>query len=177
MVRFLLCIASICGALVYWASNSNAEETVLPHGAAPPAIASGHFPDRVHELIRRNWNAVEASKMAKILGALAENVEAMAKSMGLPPAAAIPPEMKALGEISLSNRRNRHFSPYDQLLDLLEMAPSASAALTSGGKSPFSIPKTGNFEAQVPNPLRHGLVVLLRGRRAPGGRRLTAWLR
>ena len=143
MSRFLLCFASICGVLVYWAGGSNAEETVLPHGAAPPAIAIGHFPDRVHEFVWRNWNAVDASKMAKILDTSVENVETIAKSMGLPPAAAIPPEMRVRGYITLI-RRNWHLLPYDQLLDLLEMTPEQLAFTLR--EDDFLFQKLGNLK-------------------------------
>ena len=50
----------------------------------------------------------------------------MAESMGLPPAAEIPPEMKARGYITLI-RRNWHLLPYDQLLELLGMTPEQLA--------------------------------------------------
>ena len=95
-------------------------------GDAPAPIVSRHFPDRVHEFVWRNWNAVEPAKLAKILGTSVENVTAMAESMGLPPAAAIPPEMKTRGYITLI-RRNWHLLPYDQLLELVEMTPERLA--------------------------------------------------
>ena len=87
---------------------------------------SRHFPDRVHEFVWRNWNVVEPAKLAKILGASVEDVTALAESMGLPPAATIPPEMKTRGYITLI-RRNWHLLPYDQLLELLEMTPERLA--------------------------------------------------
>jgi hypothetical protein len=105
---------------------SLAAETVLPEGSAPQPIVSRWFPDRVHEFVWRNWNVVEPAKVAKILGTPVENVTALAESMGLPPAAAIPPEMKTRGYITLI-RRNWHLLPYDQLLDLVEMTPERLA--------------------------------------------------
>ncbi len=107
------CVFLSCGA-----GHGLAAEIVLPMGSAPAPIASRHFPDRVHEFVWRNWNAVAPSKLAKILGASAEEVAALAESMGLPPATAIPPEMKTRGYITLI-RRNWHLLPYDQLLTLL----------------------------------------------------------
>ncbi len=99
-----------------------AAKVVLPEGAAPAAIASRHFPDRVHEFVWRNWNLVSTAKIAKVLGASEQNVLEMAASMGLPPAAAIPPEIKTRGYISII-RRNWHLLPYEQLLELIEMTP------------------------------------------------------
>jgi hypothetical protein len=87
---------------------------------------SRHFPDRLHEFVWRNWNAVEPAKLAKILGTSADNVNAVAESMGLPPAATIPPEMKTRGYVTLI-RRNWHLLPYEQLLELLEMTPEQLA--------------------------------------------------
>ena len=99
-----------------------ASEAVLPEGSAPPPIVSRYFPDRVHEFVWRNWNAVEPAKLAKILGARVEEVAAIANSMGLPPAAEVPPEMRTRGYYTLI-KRNWHLLPYEQLLELLEMTP------------------------------------------------------
>ncbi len=126
MAKCALCTAWICGFLVGGPGHAVAAETVLPEGSAPAAIVSRHFPDRVHAFVWRNWNAVEPSKLAKILGTSVDNVRALAASMGLPPAATIPPEMKTRGYITLI-RRNWHLLPYDQLLELLEMTPERLA--------------------------------------------------
>jgi len=101
-------------------------EAVLPEGNAPSPIVSRHFPDRVHEFVWRNWNAVAPAKLAKVLGASAEDVTALAESMGLPPAAVTPPEMRSRGYITLI-RRNWHLLPYGQLLELVEMTPERLA--------------------------------------------------
>ncbi len=119
-------IALTCILLLSGTGSSSAEESVLPQGDSRPAIISGHFPDRLHEFIWRNWNVVEPAKLASILGTSAENVSALAGSMGLPPAAAIPPEMKTRGYITLI-RRNWHLLPYEQLLELVEMTPERLA--------------------------------------------------
>ena len=103
-------------------NRGSAAEVTLPQGTAPAPIASGHFPDRVYEFVWRNWNVVEPAELAKILGTSVENVDALAASMGLPPATMIPPEMKTRGYITLI-RRNWHLLPYDQLLELVGMTP------------------------------------------------------
>src|SRR5262249_12235977 len=80
----LLHIVGVCVVVLRWSGIGFAGETVLPRGKAPPAIVSGHFPDRVHEFVWRNWNAVEPAKLAKILRASVEQVTAIAESLGLP---------------------------------------------------------------------------------------------
>jgi hypothetical protein len=87
---------------------------------------SRYFPDRVHEFVWRNWSVVEPARLAAILKTSAENVLALAGSMGLPPAGNIPPEMRTRGYITLI-RRNWHLLPYEQLLELLEMKPAQLA--------------------------------------------------
>ncbi len=115
------CVFLFCGL-----GASRAAETVLPLGSNPPALRAGHFPDRLHEFIWRNWNLVAPAEMAKLLGASTADVEALAASLGLPPAAAPPPEMKTRGYITLV-RRNWHLLPYEQLLELLGMTPQKLA--------------------------------------------------
>jgi hypothetical protein len=124
--KLLISVAWLAVVFLGSGGRVRAEEAILPQGSAPAALASRHFPDRVHEFVWRNWNAVERSKLAKILGCSVDQVDAMAASMGLPPAAAIPPEMRTRGYISLI-RRNWHLLPYEQLLELLEMTPERLA--------------------------------------------------
>ena len=74
------------------------------------------------------------------------NVAAMAESMGLPPAAAVPAEQKSRGYITLI-RRNWHLLPYDQLLELVEMTPEQLAFALR--EDDFLWVKLGMSEAQV----------------------------
>ena len=113
--RTTLLSVSVCCLMTCGDSSA---EVVLPEGSGRPALTADYFPDRVHEFVWRNWNVVDPAKVAKVLGTSAENVTAMAASMGLPPAAAIPPEMKTRGYLSVL-RRNWHLLPYSQLLELL----------------------------------------------------------
>ncbi|MBN2309958.1 MAG: hypothetical protein JXR94_13370 [Candidatus Hydrogenedentes bacterium] len=99
---------------------------ILPHGDAPAPIVSRHFPDRVHEFVWRNWAAVEPAKLSAILGASADDVAALAESMGLPREPAVCPELTERGYATLI-RRNWHLLPYAQLLDLVEMTPERLA--------------------------------------------------
>ena len=98
----------------------------LPVGSAPAPVATPHFPSRVHAFVWRNWQVVDPGKMAEVLGTSAENVRALAESMGLPGTASVPPAMKTRGYITLI-RRNWHLLPYEQLLSLVEMSPEQLA--------------------------------------------------
>lgn len=89
-------------------------------------MTSPHFPDRLHDFVWRNWNAVAPAKLAKIVGATEQDIVALAVSMGLARAATIAPEQRERGYITLI-RRNWHLLPYDQLLELLEMTPERLA--------------------------------------------------
>jgi len=126
MSRVLFYVRWTCLALFCWAGPSLAQDPVLPHGDARPPIVSHHFPDRVHEFVWRNWNAVEPAKLAKMLGASVQDITALAVSMGLPSTPVVPPEMRERGYITLI-RRNWHLLPYPQLLELLEMTPERLA--------------------------------------------------
>ena len=125
--RFCFCVMWTGIVLFGWTGDSSAQQTVLPQGNARASIVSRHFPDRVHEFVFRNWNAVEPAKLAKILGASVRDVTALAESMGLPPAVAVPPAMRERGYGTLI-RRNWHLLPYEQLLQLVEMTPERLTA-------------------------------------------------
>jgi hypothetical protein len=116
----------ICIVFFCWTNDSSSQDAVLPEGEARPSLVSRHFPDRVHEFVWRNWNAVEPAKLAKILGASVQDITTLATSMGLPADARVPPEQKERGYITLI-RRNWHLLPYEQLLELLEWTPERLA--------------------------------------------------
>ena len=122
MSKHISWILWTCVGLLLLLARASAEESILPTGDAPPPIVSRHFPNRTHEFVWRNWNAVEPAKIAKILGASEQDVIALAESMGLPPVAVVPPGMMERGYVTLI-RRNWHLLPYEQLLELLEMTP------------------------------------------------------
>jgi len=94
----------------------------LPEGNAPAALEFSHFPDRQHAFIWRNWNLVEPSRLAKVLGTSEQNVTALAASMGLPAAEPVSPYWRSRGYITII-RRDWHLLPYDQLLELLDWSP------------------------------------------------------
>ena len=115
-------------ALFLLASGSAgaAQESVFPEGPSPEPLVSPYFPDRVHEFVWRNWNAVAPSKLARIVQASEAEINAMAASMGLPCPADVSPEMLTRGYATLI-RRNWHLLPYEQLLELVEMTPERLA--------------------------------------------------
>jgi hypothetical protein len=147
-MRFALLIAGcLCGAAasLAWADTS------LPMGSAPKALDSPHFPDRMHAFIWRNWTVVEPERIAKVLGTTAENVRAVATSMGLPSRPSIPAEMKTRGYITVL-KRNWHLLPYDQLLVLLGM--SAEQLAHSLREDDFLIAKLGSLKPAC-EPLKY----------------------
>ena len=126
MTRFPLCTVCACILLLGGAGAGATEDTVLPRGKTGPALVAPHFPDRVHEFVFRNWNVIEPAKMAAIVNASVQDVTAMAASMGLPPATAVPAVMRQRGYVTLI-RRNWHLLPYEQLLQVVEMTPERLA--------------------------------------------------
>jgi len=108
--------------LLSWPGNVSAADATLPQGDAKPALVSGHFPDRVHEFVWRNWMAVPPEKIAQILGTSVQDIAAVAESMGLQPDVTVSPEIRERGYVTLI-RRNWHLLPYEQLLELLDMTP------------------------------------------------------
>lgn len=125
IVKF--CVSS--GFFILFASSVGlAQHTELPHGNAPPAIFLGHFPDRVHEFVWKNWNTIEPAKLAKVVGANTEDMIQIAESIGLPAYTPAATDFKQRGYSTII-RRNWHLLPYEQLLELLDMAPERLAAI------------------------------------------------
>ncbi len=87
-------------------------------GEAKAALDFPYFPSRMHAFIWRNWTSVSIGKMALVLGTTKENVNNVAKSMGLPDYTDPSPYMQDRGYIT-TLRRNWHLLPNDQLLVLL----------------------------------------------------------
>lgn len=102
--------------------------SILTMGRAPPADMLAHFPDRMHAFIWRNWHAVEPGRIAEVLGTSVDNITAVADSMGLPPAIAIPAEQKTRGYFWMTMcRRNWHVVSAGQLAALLSTTPDELA--------------------------------------------------
>ena len=63
-------LTALMGAILSCSiTQGSVGEVGLPEGSAPAPIVAYYFPDRVHEFVWRNWNAVDTSKMAGILSA------------------------------------------------------------------------------------------------------------
>lgn len=126
-------------------------DVVLPAGSAPKPVETPHFPDRVHAFVWRNWSLVAPERMADLLGTAVDDVTAMAASMGLPPAAPIPPDQKVRGYITVL-KRNWHLLPYEQLLAVLDMTPGQLAERLR--EDDFLYHKLGSLKPACP-PLRY----------------------
>ena len=143
-----------------------AAEPELPVGTAPAPVAMGHFPNRVYAFVWRNWQVVEPQKMAEILGTSVENVIALAESMGLPPAAAIPPR----------DEDPRLHHPHPPQLASAALRPIAGARGDDAGatgvhaaRGRFLVDQAGQPETQVRaaplQPARRGGAAPCRGDR------------
>lgn len=123
----------------------------LPVGSHPPALDFPHFPNRLHTFIWRNWQLVAPLRMANVIGSSEDDVIAIARSMGLPPAGEISAEYKTRAYITLL-RRNWHLLPYNQLLELLDM--TAEQLAISLDEDDFLYIKLGSLKPQC-EPLRY----------------------
>ena len=104
--------------IVTLAGITNASVDALPSGSKPPAVAIGHFPDRLHAFVWRNWEMVSLERMAEVLDTTPDKIRQIGLSMGLPPHKTPPELYQERGYISII-RRNWHILPYEQLLKLL----------------------------------------------------------
>lgn len=114
MFRFLL-------LLLLLLPDRGGAQSKLPVGSHPPAIEFDHFPSTMYAFIWRNWNLVEVSRLAEVLGCREDQVADLAYSMGLPDKRPVPSSYGKQLYITLI-RRNWHLLPYEQLLQLLEMS-------------------------------------------------------
>lgn len=127
-----------------------AEES-LPVGSHPAALDAPHFPSRLYALVWRNWQLVEPSCIAKVVGTSTENIVDIATSMGLPANTPVQSRMLESGYITIV-RRNWHLLPYDQLLQLLGM--SAEQLAISLAEDDFLFIKLGSLKPKC-EPLRY----------------------
>lgn len=96
--------------------------TGLPIGDNPKALSFPHFPTRQQAFIWRNWGILPLEKLAAVLQTTDENIQQLAKEMGLP-SAQITVNWIEKGYMTII-RNNWHLVPYQQLLQLLEWSPS-----------------------------------------------------
>ncbi|MCH2114825.1 MAG: hypothetical protein MK171_07950 [Pirellulales bacterium] len=127
------------------------DEGSLPVGSQPESLQTPHFPDRLHALVWRNWQLVEPSHLAAVVGTKTENITRIATSMGLPAAPPVEPHMLTRGSITII-RRNWHLLSYDQLLLLLGM--SAKQLAFTLNEEDFLFIKLGSLKPKC-EPLRY----------------------
>ena len=89
-------------------------------GGKPP-IAPDPFPDTLSAYVWRNWFLVPKEHLAAVASATPEELEAVAREMGLPPQPPVPVVWRRKGYITVL-RRNWHLLDYGQLLELLGMS-------------------------------------------------------
>jgi len=102
-----------------FAVTASAEVTLpgLPCTKAP--VPTSPFPDALSAYVWRNWGLVPTARLAEVVHATPQQLEAVAAEMGLKPAAEVLPEWKDRGYITVL-RRNWHLLPYDQLMAVLD---------------------------------------------------------
>jgi hypothetical protein len=91
---------------------------ILPMGSAPPPLDAAWFPSRLHAFVWRNWALVPLDRMATVVGAKAEDLASVGRSMGLEPPRGLNDAQRRRAHLTII-RRNWHLLPYDQILMLL----------------------------------------------------------
>lgn len=128
--------------------RSGASQTpVLPEGAAPKALETAWFPDRVHAFVWRNWPLVPVARMARTIGATPSQIRAVGQSMGLGDPPTITPDQERRSYITVI-KHNWHLLPYDQLLVLLGW--DAGKLAYTLREDDFLYVKLGNLKPKCP---------------------------
>jgi hypothetical protein len=113
-------MAAACVAVPFlpWRALAADAAAVLPMGNAPVPLEAAWFPSRMHAFIWRNWSLVSSAQMAAVVGAKAEDIERVGRSMGLESSRGLSDAQRRRVALTII-RRNWHLLPYDQLLSLL----------------------------------------------------------
>ncbi len=90
----------------------------LPPVSAGKRIDFMHFPNRLCCFVFRNWELIEPSAMASVIGAGEEDILVLAEKMGLPVPPVINADWRRLGYITVI-RANWHLLNYKQICALL----------------------------------------------------------
>ena len=98
----------------------------LPVGSFPKALDFIHFPTRHQAVIFRNWNAVPASRLAKVLACTEQDIISAGREMGLDPDERFTKKWEQRGFLT-TIRRNWQLLNYPQLLELLNWTPDQLA--------------------------------------------------
>jgi hypothetical protein len=90
------------------------------------AIAEPHFPSRLYQFVWRNWELVNADRMAEVVRATPANILRLGRAMGLGPKPHLPPDQ--LRRIYITTiRQNWHLIPDAQIIQLLGWTPERYA--------------------------------------------------
>ncbi|MCP4644867.1 MAG: hypothetical protein GY851_30775, partial [bacterium] len=81
-----------------------------------------HFPDRLHAFVWRNWQLVPLERMAEVVGADVEALQAIGARMGLGSPPSISRDQEERSYVTVL-RRNWHLLPHDQLCAVLDWTP------------------------------------------------------
>lgn len=119
----------------------------LPPIKPSPLIPTDHFPTRMQCFIFRNWEMLEPSVLAEVLGCDTETVIALAAEMGLPTPPAVDPNWLSKGYITII-RQNWHLCTYEQIAQLLGWELDHLAYILR--EDDFLSVKLGNFKPAVP---------------------------
>lgn len=92
--------------------------SILPMGSAPAPLDAAWFPSRLYAFVWRNWALVPLERMAAVVGAKADDLANLGRSMGLEPPRGLTEAQRRRAHLTII-RRNWHLLPYDQLLTLL----------------------------------------------------------
>ena len=139
-------------ALPFLSLPLGAEEaaSALPMGSSPEPLEAAWFPSRLHAFVWRNWALVPVERLAEVVGAKAEDLTAMAQSMGLEAARGLTDAQGRRAHLTIL-RRNWHLLPYDQLLKLLGWTEEKLAYTLR--EDDFFFVKVGNLKPKA-KPLR-----------------------
>jgi hypothetical protein len=119
----------------------------LPMGSAPEALATPHFPDRLHAFVWRNWQLVPPERLAQTVGTSPDTILEMGRSMGLSGPPSVSEDQWRRSYITII-RRNWHLLPYDQLLTLLGWTADQLAFCLREDDALFT--KLGSLKPQCP---------------------------
>ena len=82
-------------------------------------ISEPHFPSRLHQFVWRNWELANAERIARVVGATADQIVQLGESMGLPAKPILTGDQLRRIYITMI-RQNWHLLPEEQLITLLD---------------------------------------------------------
>ena len=98
----------------------------LPKGDSKLPVEYPHFPTRWQAVVWRNWELVEPSRLAEVLGCSEPELRQAASDMGLAAEPQVNPKWITHGYLTLI-RNNWQLLPYEQILQLLDWSPEKLA--------------------------------------------------